>query len=185
MRSRIPIIATATAATTVAMAVAHGVPILTSVRAFRIRCTPALSGVGRAGHVALTFDDGPDPSSTPIIMDALDRLGWKATFFLLGENARKAPGLTKELVAAGHEVGVHGERHDSHFTRTFWDSVADIRLGRDTVADIADVRPEWFRPAYGSLSTGAVCWRPDGSTSAPCSGRRGVGTGQPRPPRGR
>jgi peptidoglycan/xylan/chitin deacetylase (PgdA/CDA1 family) len=89
-------------------------------------------------------------------MDALDQLGWKATFFLLGENARKAPGLTKELVAAGHEVGVHGERHDSHFTRTVWDSLADIRLGRDTVTDIADVRPEWFRPAYGSLSTGAL-----------------------------
>ncbi len=57
-----------------------------------VRFTPALVGVGRKGHVALTFDDGPDPESTPQFLDVLDALGWRATFFMLGEMTRRDPG---------------------------------------------------------------------------------------------
>ena len=139
-----------------AAAVVHAAPGLLSLRPVRSRVAPELSGVGRDDHIALTFDDGPDPVSTPPIMEALDRLGWKATFFLLGCMVRAAPALTAELIGAGHEVAVHGDRHDSHLWRTLSDSTADVRRARDVIADAGGVEPLWFRPPYGTLSTPAL-----------------------------
>jgi peptidoglycan/xylan/chitin deacetylase (PgdA/CDA1 family) len=136
--------------------VVHVAPALLSQRWVRMRVAPTLAGVGRADHVALTFDDGPDPASTPQFLDELDRLGWKATFFLLGGMVRRAPALAAELVAAGHEVAVHGDRHASHLTRVWWDSRDDVRRARDTVASASGVEPVWFRPPYGTLSTPAL-----------------------------
>jgi peptidoglycan/xylan/chitin deacetylase (PgdA/CDA1 family) len=134
----------------------HAVPSVTSWRWLRMRLVPALAGVGRPEHVAMTFDDGPDPASTPAFLDALDRLGWRATFFLLGSMIRRAPSLPAELVAAGHEVGVHGDVHDSMLGRTPKAARADIQRGRDLVAEAAGVEPQWFRPPYGILSTSAL-----------------------------
>ena len=113
---------------------------------------PALAGVGRRGHVALTFDDGPDPVSTPRFLDALDRIGWRATFFMLGDMARRAPGLAADVAAAGHEIGVHGDRHRSQLRLTPRQVADDIARARDTVSDATGVAPRWFRPPYGTLS---------------------------------
>ena len=119
--------------------------------------TPGLAGVGPAGHVALTFDDGPDPASTPRFLDALDRLGWRATFFMLGEMVRRAPGLAAEVAAAGHEVAVHGDRHRTQLRVLPATLLADTRRARDSVADATGIEPVWFRPPYGTLSLGG--WR--------------------------
>lgn len=135
---------------------AHVAPVLLTLRRPRMLLTPGLAGIGEAGHVALTFDDGPDPVATPAIMDALDRLGWKATFFLLGDMVRACPSLPAELVAAGHEVAVHGETHRSHMWLLLPDAVADVRRGRDIVAEAAGVSPRWFRPPFGTLSAPAL-----------------------------
>ena len=89
----------------------HAGPALTSIGPLRTRLTPALAGVGDPGHVALTFDDGPHPLSTPRFLEVLDRLGVRATFFLLGRWAARAPGLVKEITGAGHEIGLHGYDH--------------------------------------------------------------------------
>jgi peptidoglycan/xylan/chitin deacetylase (PgdA/CDA1 family) len=62
-------------------------------------------------RIALTFDDGPD-AMTPRYLDALDRLGVRATFFLIGENAAKAPDAVLEYVRRGHEVAAHGWSHE-------------------------------------------------------------------------
>src|SRR4051794_27259726 len=61
--------------------------------------------------VALTFDDGPDPRWTPGVLDALDEAGARATFFALCELAEAEPALTNRIVAAGHELGLHGPDH--------------------------------------------------------------------------
>ena len=88
----------------------HAAPALTSIGPLRRALLPALSGQGRPDHVALTFDDGPDPQSTPAFTELLhDRV--RATFFLLGHMVSRATSLTRELVAAGHEVAVHGWHH--------------------------------------------------------------------------
>jgi peptidoglycan/xylan/chitin deacetylase (PgdA/CDA1 family) len=121
-----------------------------------VRLTPALVGVGRAGHVALTFDDGPDPISTPEFLTVLDALGWRATFFMLGSMVRRAPGLAEEVAAAGHEVAVHGDIHANMLTRTPWAVAYDIARARDSIVDATGSAPGWFRPPFGILSAGAL-----------------------------
>jgi peptidoglycan/xylan/chitin deacetylase (PgdA/CDA1 family) len=104
----------------------------------------------------LTFDDGPDPGSTPQFLDVLDSLGLHATFFMLGDMARRAPGLAAEVAAAGHEIGVHGDTHRSQLRLAPRTVAADIERARDAVAHATGTAPEWFRPPYGTLSLGGV-----------------------------
>ena len=116
------------------------------------RTLPGLAGVGRADHLALTFDDGPDPTSTPLILDELDRLGWKATFFLLGMMTDRYPDTAAEVAARGHEVAVHGYHHRCHLWRTPADISHDMARAFDVVSAATQRRPLWFRPPYGALS---------------------------------
>jgi peptidoglycan/xylan/chitin deacetylase (PgdA/CDA1 family) len=140
------------AALTAGAAFVHFVPGVVFWRSARWRFLPRLSGVGRPEHVALTFDDGPDPASTPLFLDTLDLLGWKATFFCLGEQARRSPSLVCELVARGHEVGVHGDSHKSHLLRSAPAVVRDVARARACLEDITGRPVEWFRPPYGGVS---------------------------------
>jgi peptidoglycan/xylan/chitin deacetylase (PgdA/CDA1 family) len=115
---------------------------------------PRLAGGGRADHVALTFDDGPDRASTPAFLEALDGLGWRATFFMLGCMVERDRGLAGEVAAAGHEVALHGYHHVSHLRRAPGPVGDDLRRGFDVVADATGHAPVWFRPPYGHLSGG-------------------------------
>lgn len=131
-------------------------PAATGIARLRRRLYPALAGVGDAGHVALTFDDGPDPASTPQFLDTLATRGIRATFFVLGRMLAEAPDLGVGLVAAGHEVGVHGWEHRNLLARTPWATADDLARARDLVWEVTGVRPRWFRPPYGVLSAAAV-----------------------------
>ena len=65
----------------------------------------------REKSVYLTFDDGPIPEATPFTLDVLDRFGIKATFFMVGDNARKYPHLLEEVRRRGHRIGNHTYNH--------------------------------------------------------------------------
>ena len=65
----------------------------------------------REKSVYLTFDDGPIPEATPFTLDVLDRFGIKATFFMVGDNARKYPHLLEEVRRRGHRIGNHTHNH--------------------------------------------------------------------------
>ena len=139
-------------------AVAAYLPAVASIDPLRRALTPrvlpdALSGIGRRGHIALTFDDGPDPASTPAFLDLLARHDRRATFFLLGEHVAANAGLVEEMAAAGHELAVHGWDH----TCTAWKrpgALADeIRRARDLVEAVGDRPVRWYRPPYGVLTT--------------------------------
>lgn len=136
-------------------ALVHAGPGLPGVYPAGMHVVPSLHGRGRRGHVALTFDDGPDPSSTPAFLTELDRLGWTATFFMLGSMARRAPGLAADVAAAGHEIGVHGDEHRNMLRRSPWSAHDDIRRARDTLAELTGVAPVFFRPPFGTLAFGA------------------------------
>ena len=62
-------------------------------------------------EVFLTFDDGPHPQITPWVMAELDKVGAKATFFVVGENAKKYFNIVDEMQKSGHRVGNHTHRH--------------------------------------------------------------------------
>jgi peptidoglycan/xylan/chitin deacetylase (PgdA/CDA1 family) len=128
--------------------------------------TPRLRGIGRPGHVALTFDDGPDPVGTEPIMAVLAQLGWQATFFVLADMVRRSPGLVAELVAAGHDVGVHASEHRSHRHMTPRRIRDDVRRAHATIVDAGAV-PEFYRPPHGALS-------PEGLVTARRLGMRTV-----------
>lgn len=139
-----------------ALLVRHAAPVLASVTPLAMRVVPTLLGVGRSGHVALTFDDGPDPASTPKFLEALDALGVHATFFMLGSMTRRAPSLAADVAAAGHEIAVHGDTHVSMLRRTSRAALDDVRRAHADIAEITGTAPRFFRPPYGKLSHGAL-----------------------------
>jgi peptidoglycan/xylan/chitin deacetylase (PgdA/CDA1 family) len=123
-------------------------------RSRRWRQLPGIERVEASGQAVLTFDDGPDPSSsaTGAVLDALDAAGAKATFFLVGEQMREAPEMASEILARGHEIGVHGQRHFRHDRVPVEESVADIEAGHAAVAEAMDTPPRFYRPPYGKLT---------------------------------
>lgn len=140
----------------VLVAAGHVLPAGTWLPAVRRTWFPALDGRGRPDHVALTFDDGPDPASTPRFLDALDDLGVRATFFVLGRNLARHAGLGARIAARSHELAVHGWTH-----RRPW-RPAPYAEYRGLVRTVAAVRqagggrpdgtPLWYRPPYGILT---------------------------------
>jgi peptidoglycan/xylan/chitin deacetylase (PgdA/CDA1 family) len=136
--------------------VLHLLPGVVAWRSMRCRLWPRLSGVGDPGHVALTFDDGPDPVSTPPMLAALEKLGWRATFFCLGSQVRRSPGLTRELVSRGHELAVHGDTHRSQLRRPVGAVVTDVIRARDTIAAAGEAPVRFFRPPYGGVSSATL-----------------------------
>jgi peptidoglycan/xylan/chitin deacetylase (PgdA/CDA1 family) len=135
-------------------AAVHAGPLIASLPPLR-PVWPNLTGIGRSGHVALTFDDGPDEASTPLFLDTLAAHGVRATFFLLGEMVTRFPDLPRRMVDEGHEVAVHSWDHRSHLARTPGPSTSDqLERTAELVERVAGVRPTRFRPPYGALTGG-------------------------------
>jgi peptidoglycan/xylan/chitin deacetylase (PgdA/CDA1 family) len=131
-------------------------PGVTAIGAFRRRFMPRLAGRGLADHVALTFDDGPDPATTPLFLEELRDRGVRATFFLVGSMAARAPGLVAEIVAAGHEVGVHGWDHRYLSLRGPAATYHDLARAASLLESAACTAPWLFRPPYGVLTSAAI-----------------------------
>src|ERR1700722_10996662 len=148
--------AAAGGATVAGLVVAHAGPGITGLGPVRRAAFPRLAGEGDPRHVALTFDDGPDPASTPDFAQLLAERGVTATFFLLGEMAARAPGLVADLAAAGHEIGVHGWEHRYLTLRGPRATLDDIRRATELIEGAAGRRPRLFRPPYGVLTGGAL-----------------------------
>jgi peptidoglycan-N-acetylglucosamine deacetylase len=138
------------------VAAAHVGPGVLWLRRVRTVCWPALAGLGWPDHVALTFDDGPDPVSTPRFLDLLAERGVRATFFVLGEMLERAPALGAEIAAAGHELAVHGFRHRTLLRRGPRATYDDLARARDAVGAVTGEPPRLVRPPYGVLTGGAL-----------------------------
>ncbi len=108
---------------------------------------PVLSrGDGKSGEVALTFDDGPDPVSTPHLLNLLDRHQVKAAFFVVGEKAEANPSLVREIIARGHEIGNHSQDHDFFLMlRSEEELLRNLTRCREVLLRHG-VRPLAFRP---------------------------------------
>ena len=139
-----------------ALAIAHAGPGLTGLRPVRMLAFKRLAGQGDPGHVALTFDDGPDPGSTPEFTRVLAEREIHATFFMLGSMVAKAPGLAAEIAAAGHEIGVHGWDHRYLPARTPRATRSDLTSAAELIASVTGTWPRLFRPPYGVLSGPAL-----------------------------
>ena len=115
-----------------------GLPILTRLPA-------------RERVVALTFDDGPSPETTPQVLAVLREFGVRATFFVLGEAVDQAPDLLRQIVAGGHTLGLHGHRHQPYVLLGRREVEAEIARARDAVhrACPGAALSGWLRPPHG------------------------------------
>jgi cellulose synthase/poly-beta-1,6-N-acetylglucosamine synthase-like glycosyltransferase/peptidoglycan/xylan/chitin deacetylase (PgdA/CDA1 family) len=101
-------------------------------------------------QIVLTFDDGPDPEYTPEILDVLGEYGVPATFFMIGAEISKYPGLTKDVLDAGHEVGIHTYTHPDMSTKNEWRRSVEMQETQYALAGAAGVTSLIFRPPYSS-----------------------------------
>lgn len=94
--------------------------------------------------VYLTFDDGPIPEATPYVLDVLDRVGAKATFFMVGDNAVRYPHLLEEVRRRGHRIGNHTFNHIGGLKWFSWKYLGNV-LKAETVLHTDKL----FRPPHG------------------------------------
>ena len=110
---------------------------------------PTLSRLRSESILALTFDDGPNPSATAAILDVLERHRASATFFLIGGFARACPSLVKAIAERGHSIGNHTDSHPN----TLWLStralVTELVSCQDAIDEITGKRPLLMRPPFG------------------------------------
>jgi peptidoglycan-N-acetylglucosamine deacetylase len=99
--------------------------------------------------VALTFDDGPDPETTPAVLDTLARHNAPAAFFCIGAKVQREPALARRIVDAGHEVHSHGFVHDWPTYTYVRGVLGSIERADAVIADATGAPPAYFRPPYG------------------------------------
>ena len=99
-----------------------------------------------SGHIALTFDDGPDPFWTPRVLDALRSAGAPATFFVVAPLAERHPGLLRRAVDEGHEVALHCNRHTRHDRMGAEEILADATAGLRILKRLGHPVRDWRVP---------------------------------------
>jgi peptidoglycan/xylan/chitin deacetylase (PgdA/CDA1 family)/negative regulator of sigma E activity len=112
-------------------------------------------GNPRRREIALTFDDGPNPVATPLLLGVLRRYNVRATFFVVGERAAPYPYLVKQMAAEGHEVGDHSFHHPRLTTVDASTVRAEIARTAETLRPLAG-RVRWFRPPGGDYDLSVV-----------------------------
>lgn len=111
-------------------------------------CLPDSSA--RRGEVALTFDDGPDPRTTPQILDLLDRYGATASFFCIGQTAAAHPDIVRDIIRRGHSVENHSCRHSNVFACYGIGALRlEIEAAQRIITGIAGRSPRYFRAPLG------------------------------------
>ena len=104
------------------------------------------------GEVALTFDDGPDPALTPQVLRLLAAADARASFFLVGERARRHPGLVRAILDGGHGVENHTYTHPLYFAALGPGGQRREVLRAQAALRAAGAEPRWFRPPVGLRS---------------------------------
>lgn len=121
---------------------------------------PAITTVrAEPSAIALTFDDGPD-EGLESFLGLLEEAEARATFFVVGEQIERAPGKLEEIIACGHEVGVHCYRHRNHLRLTPRQVTEDMRRARNKIEEVSGRSTLLFRPPYGIFNLAS--WREAG-----------------------
>ncbi|UKN00473.1 polysaccharide deacetylase family protein [Paracrocinitomix mangrovi] len=98
-----------------------------------------------AKTIYLTFDDGPHPETTPLLLDVLDQFNIKATFFCLGENVKDYPQLFQRILDKGHAIGNHAMNHIKGTMTNTNDYIKDVETATELI------NSKLFRPPYGKI----------------------------------
>jgi peptidoglycan/xylan/chitin deacetylase (PgdA/CDA1 family) len=113
------------------------------------------SGPGDQKQVALTFDDGPHPTITPLVLDELRARGVKATFFVIGDRVKAYPWVLRQIVAEGHEIGNHTYSHRL-LTAMSTDLIRrEVGETQAAIRNAIGYETRLFRPPYGAFRPSA------------------------------
>jgi peptidoglycan/xylan/chitin deacetylase (PgdA/CDA1 family) len=104
-------------------------------------------------YVALTFDDGPHPTLTPMLLDMLERERVRATFYLIGSSAAASPDIVRRAFAAGHEIGNHSWSHPDLTRIPLARAAEEIARTDAQLESITGEIPNTVRPPYGALNS--------------------------------
>ena len=117
-----------------------------------IRLLKVITGDPGKPYISLTFDDGPHGSRTMELLDLLHHLGVPATFFLVGKQVMRFPGIVQRIVVDGHEIGNHTYNH-YRLTRIPLEEVAgELNATRDALFSLLGIRVRLFRPPGGDYN---------------------------------
>ncbi len=108
--------------------------------------------------VALTFDDGPDAELTPPLLDLLAERRVRATFYVIGQNAKRHPEIVRRAFDEGHEIGNHTWSHRFLTTQRTKSIVEELERTDDVVAGIIGESPATMRPPYGATTRSLAAW---------------------------
>jgi peptidoglycan-N-acetylglucosamine deacetylase len=108
-----------------------------------------IRSTGAPQQLALTFDDGPNPAATPLLLDLLDQYDAKATFFMIGRFVRECPKLAKEIANRGHLIGNHTQTHPNLFWLNKRAIRNELQQCQSALQDVVGVAAKVFRPPYG------------------------------------
>lgn len=108
-------------------------------------------GPSNQPYVAMTFDDGPHPQNTPRLLDILRARNIKATFYVIGQNVDRHPGIVRRIVAEGHEIGNHTYTHRKLTALSDSEVDKEMRKTEEAIVRAAGVKPRTMRPPYGAL----------------------------------
>ncbi len=108
--------------------------------------------IAKQKRIALTFDDGPNRSTTPKVLDMLKKRGLKATFFVLGQNIAGNEDILKRIVEEGHEVGNHTWSHPNLTTLSPEQVQREIVDTQKTIKETIGYEPTLMRPPYGAIN---------------------------------
>jgi peptidoglycan/xylan/chitin deacetylase (PgdA/CDA1 family) len=111
------------------------------------------AGAAASGQVAITLDDGPDPEVTPRVLELLRAHAVRATFFCIGERARRYPALVRACAAAGHGIENHTDSHSAAFSLMRSRRLRlEIERAQYTLAELSGQAPRFFRAPAGLRS---------------------------------
>ena len=108
--------------------------------------------------IAMTFDDGPHPVHTPRLLDILRRRNIKATFFVVGTNARRYPQLIRRMIAEGHEIGNHTVNHKYLSRISVAEARAEVLGCEKAIVAACGVKPRILRPPGGHINDRVKVW---------------------------
>ncbi|MBV8815810.1 MAG: polysaccharide deacetylase family protein [Verrucomicrobia bacterium] len=109
-------------------------------------------------YIAMTFDDGPSPETTPRLLDILKQRNIKATFFMIGQNAQRNPEIVKRILAEGHEIGNHSWTHPQLSKLSDQRVTDEITKTQDAIKDASGYTPVLLRPPYGAITSRQKDW---------------------------
>jgi peptidoglycan-N-acetylglucosamine deacetylase len=109
-------------------------------------------------YIAMTFDDGPSPETTPRLLDILKQRNIKATFFMIGQNAERNPEIVKRILAEGHEIGNHSWTHPQLSKLSDQRVTDEITKTQDAIKNACGYTPVILRPPYGAITSRQKDW---------------------------